>query len=350
MSKKISLKFPFMWLTQLSKLNPKPWDYFRVEGVMLNAYDILTKPYIDKKIREKKVHNYLGFDGYVTIDSGGFLFMKHNKVPVSPEQLVELYEKWKPNFAVSLDHPIFPSLPENIIKKRQIWSLNNIKTMVELKKSDNPVFIPVIHGYSRKSLEWYIKELERIGEFDIYGLGSLVPLVKGIKGVNGRFYKAIDLIKLVKELVPDRKIHVFGIGGSLTMHLMFLLGVNSIDSSSWRFKAAYGAIQLPGKGDRYITGKAQPKYRDLSEEDLAELRKCECPACTSHGVEGLRSSFKLRAIHNAWVYQKEVEIARQKIEEGTYQEYVWNLVKDNPVYRKLFKYITDKTSTLERWL
>ncbi|WP_297093056.1 tRNA-guanine transglycosylase [Thermococcus sp.] len=343
----MKLEFPFLWLTQQAKASPKPWKYFDIEGVMLNAYDILKKPMISERIKKQKVHNYLKFDGVVAIDSGGFLFMKHNEVPISPEKLVEVYEEWKPNFAVSLDHPIFPSLPENIIRKRQRNSLENLKTMVEIKRGDNPVLIPVIHGYNKESLEWYIRELEKIGEFDIYGIGSLVPLAKGIKGGKGGLYKAIDVIMFIKKLIPDRKLHVFGVGSSLTMHIMFLSGADSIDSSSWRSKAAFGAIQLPGIGDRYITGKTSEKYPDLSPNEVDIVKRCQCPACREHGLEGLRTKFTLRAIHNAWVYQKEIYKIRAHIKEGTYEEYVRSIIKGHKVYKKIFEYILKQRSQLE---
>ena len=343
----MKLKFPFLWITQQAKASPKPWKYFDIEGVMLNAYDILKKPTISERIKQQKVHNYLEFNGVVAIDSGGFLFMKHKEVPISPEELVEMYEEWKPNFAVSLDHPIFPTLPENVVKKRQRISLENLKTMIEIKKGSNPTLIPVIHGYDKRSLEWYIHELERIGEFDIYGIGSLVPLAKGVKGGKGGLYKAIDVIMSIKKLIPDRKLHVFGVGSSLTMHMMFLSGADSIDSSSWRYKAAFGAIQLPGIGDRYITGKTTSKYPDLSPEEVDIVKKCQCPACKEYGLEGLRTKFTLRAIHNAWVYQNEIYRIREHVKNNTYEEYVKSLIKEHKVYKKVFEYILKQRSQLE---
>lgn len=346
------LKFPFLWLTQLSSLYPRPWEYFGVEGIMLNAYDILKKPKIVERMKKEKVHRYLGFNGQVAIDSGGFLFMKHKELPISPIKLVELYESWKPNFAVVLDHPVFPSLPENIIRKRQQTTLENIRVMTEVKKSGNPILIPVIHGYNKTSLAWYINQLEKLGEFEIYGIGSLVPFVKGVKGAKGGLYKAVDILKIVKEYLPDKKLHIFGIGSSITMHLMFLAGADSVDSSSWRYKAAYGAIQLQGIGDRYITGKASPRYPNLSKEEIEKIKKCECPACRQYGLKGLKEKFTLRALHNAWVYQQEIRIAREKIKEGTYEEYVKTLVARNKTYQKVFGYIIEKKSikNLETWL
>ena len=46
------------------------------------------------------------------------------------------------------------------------------------------------------------------------------------------------------------------------MYLMFLIGADSVDSSGWRTKVAYCEIQIPRKGDRYITKwKRHKKYR-----------------------------------------------------------------------------------------
>ena len=50
------------------------------------------------------------------------------------------------------------------------------------------------------------------------------------------------------------------------MHLMFALGVDSLDSIGWRLKAGYGAVQLPGFGDRF-TGDKLRKKRTLLKDD-----------------------------------------------------------------------------------
>lgn len=343
----MEIEFPFLWLTQLARASPKPWKYFDVEGIMLNAYDILKKPSIDVKMRDRGVNDYLNFKGVVAIDSGGFLFMKHKEIPISPEELVEAYEKWKPKFAVSLDHPITPSLSTNMIRKRQISTLKNIEIMNDIRSTKNPILIPVIHGYRESDLRWYIRRLDKLGDFPIYGIGSLVPLAKGIKGLKGGLDKAIDVVMIIKKLLPNKRIHVFGVGSSLTMHLMFLSGADSIDSSSWRSKAAYGAIQLPGIGDRYITGRTKKGYPNLSPEEQDIANKCGCPACKKYGLDGLKRSFSLRAIHNAWVYQNEVYKARYYITMGLdkYLEYVNNIMEKHKNYKKVLKYLNKKISS-----
>jgi tRNA-guanine family transglycosylase len=108
---------------------------------------------------------------------------------------------------------------------------------------------------------------------------------------------------------------------------MFYAGADSVDSSAWRMKAAFGAIQLPGIGDRYISRKKRHKvYRDLSRDEKTLLEECKCPACRGYSLRGLRESFKLRALHNAWVYQKDVEKARKLVKKREDETYVKDIL------------------------
>jgi queuine/archaeosine tRNA-ribosyltransferase len=112
------------------------------------------------------------------------------------------------------------------------------------------------------------------------------------------------------------------------MHLMFYTGADSVDSSGWRTKAAYGAIQLPGTPDRYISKRKKHKdYPKLTKEEKRMLDDCRCPACKRYSVDSLMRSFQLRALHNAWVFQREVELARKLIAENTYEKYVEKILQ-----------------------
>jgi tRNA-guanine family transglycosylase len=318
----VKIETPFLWFGQTLNGSPKPWRFFRIDGLLVNAYEILRNKAVDIRVREGGIHLYLKFDRPIMMDSGGFLFMNKRVLDVTPEMVLRLYEDCKPDFGVVLDHPLSPNLPNYINRWRRLKTLENTKQMLHLKQSSNPELIPVIHGYSLKSINWYLKNLRRIGDFSIYGIGSLVPSVFSSKGAGG-IYNIIRIVSFIRKVLPDRMIHVFGIGSTLTMPLMFYAGADSVDSSSWRSKAAFGAIQLPGIGDRYITPRKRHKpYPQLRGEESRLLDECKCPACRESGFEGLRKSFTMRALHNAWVYQKEIEKTRKLVKDGEYEDYV----------------------------
>jgi len=337
----VQIETPFLWFTQRVKGYPKPWLFFNIDGLMLNAYEILRHGPTMRRIRSEGVHRYLGFGGLVTIDSGGFLFLSRGEINILPETISALYEESKPNFGVVLDCPLAPNLSEEDAKRRLLKTLENTRRMVEARQTTNPELIPVIHGYDEKTVEYCIKKLHEIGEFSIYGIGSMVPFAFNTKG-SGGIYNVVRIVSFVRTLLPDKVIHVFGVGGALTMHLMFYAGANSVDSTSWRTKAAFGAIQLPGVGDRYITQRERHRrYPDLGKEEQEALDECECPACRKEGLEGLKRSFILRALHNAWVYQKEVEKARKMIKSSEYEEYVRRILGRSKLFSKALK-VADK--------
>jgi tRNA-guanine family transglycosylase len=320
------IESPFLWFSQPVNAQPKPWTHFKIDGLIVNAYEILQKNSANKNVKEKGIHQYLEFKGPVTMDSGGFFFMMKKVLNVHPQEILELYELSKPDFGVVLDHPLEPNLSYYQRKKRLLKSLENTKYMLHAERNKNPELIPVVHGYSKRTIAWYIKALHKIGEFETYGIGSLVPSVFNSKGAGG-INNVVKIVSYIRKLLPEKKIHVFGIGSTITMHLMFYTGANSIDSSSWRTKAAFGAIQLSGIGDRYITSKKRNrKYRDLSKTEGKILDQCKCPVCKKEGLEKLKTSFKARALHNSWVFQKEVETARKLTKNGEYEEYVQDIL------------------------
>ncbi len=333
------IKGPFLWFGQEIHGVPKPWLEFKMDGVMVNAYEILQKTKTIQVIAEKGIHRYLKFKGPIMMDSGGFLFMQKNVMDVDPEAIVDLYEESKPDFGVVLDHPLGAGLNYHQKKVRQLKTLTNTKIMLRYRKTRNPMLMPVIHGHTISSIEWFVKQLNKIGDFPIYGLGSLVPSVFNAKGVGG-IYNVVKLVSHVRKMLPDKKIHIFGVGSTVTMHLMFYSGADSVDTTAWRTKAAHGAIQLSGIGDRYITGKAgkatHKKYLDVSGDEKKLLEDCKCPACTTTSIYELRKSYRLRAMHNAWVFQKEVEKARRLIRRSKYDDYLRDIVSSTR-FSKVFE-------------
>jgi len=332
------IKKPFLWFAQVINGKPEPWKQFPLEGLMVNAYEILKKPKANKDVREQGIHEYMEFDGPIMMDSGGFQFMKKSELLVDPNEILNLYKESKPNFGIVLDHPLGINL--NRIERMDRFSktLQNTRIMTNNHNTNGVELVPAIHGHKLSEIEWFIEELNKISSFNYLGIGSLVPSVFSTKGVGG-ITNVIEIVNFVRKKLLNKRIHVFGIGSILTMHLMFYAGADSVDSSGWRTKAAYGAIQIPEKGDRYITKRTRnKKYLDVSKEDKQILESCGCPICRTNGLEELRTSFTSRATHNAWVYQEEVKKARELIRLGKYEEYVKSVLSKITAFANVIKF------------
>lgn len=318
---------------------------------MVNAYEILKRSKTCDEVSKKGIHNYLGFDGLIFMDSGGFLFQKKNKMDLDPNTILELYEASNPDIAAVLDHPLDPSQLTEVNNKRWLKTLKNTKYMLE--NNGNVFLMPILHGYSLKDLKMACREIKKIDDNPKFiSLGSLVPLVfntKGTRRIKDSLKFIVDAVKLIRNEFPDSLLHTFGVGSSQSMHFMFSIGVDSIDSMAWRRKAAYGVIQLPGVGDRHLIprNKKRPFIKGREKELLAS---CECPVCKGKSlkkkIQDLNGSFYFRSVHNAWVFLDEQKKFHQALKEEYIKSFIESRLKRG-VFSKAVEYVIDNQTTLQ---
>ena len=115
-----------------------------------------------------------------------------------------------------------------------------------------------------------MKRHEQLSVKPALALGGIVPnLLRTPKAVP--YKEILEGLRHVRKTFADKEIHVFGIGGTATLHLAALLGMNSVDSSSWRNRAARGIVQLPGSGDRIVANLGSWRGREPSENEWKAL-------------------------------------------------------------------------------
>ncbi len=358
----LNIRTPIFWLGHQLKSKPHPWQHFDVFGVLVNACNILSNLNASEKIEKIGIRKFLGFNGPIMMDSGGFLFQRKQTVDVNPLRIMNLYEKSKVDIGVILDHPLALNLDTKENRKRLYLTMENTKMMYE--NNGGTTLLPVVHGYTIEDIYRTIECIKStIGDPPLIGIGSLVPLIKALNGRKKFMFPEgpsgimkndqcelpagnvmVDMIRLIRREFPRSFLHVFGIGGATTMHLMFSLGVDSIDSIGWRIKAANGAIQLPGVGDRFVSPKKK-KRTGLSKKDLILLQRCQCPICRNKSLSIRKklldnadsSTFYNRATHNAWVFQQEVQEAWDSIKKGNYMQYVDEHLRNSPM-KKFFRH------------
>jgi 7-cyano-7-deazaguanine tRNA-ribosyltransferase len=199
-------------------------------------------------------------------------------------------------------------------------------------------YIPVVH--IGKYLNEYTRAICADGNLSrkkSIALGGIVPnLLRKPRAMP--YTDILNGLLHVRDLFAGKAIHVFGVGGTATLHLIALLGFDSVDSSGWRNRAARGVIQLPGSGERIIAELGNWRGRRPSDEEWRKLSTCRCPACQRHGLDGLKANklegFCNRATHNLWILLQEVKWLKGHIRAGTYEN---NYSKrlDNSRYRPL---------------
>lgn len=330
--------------SSLKGLPPHVWDvtspYYlpRLKAVMVSYADFHRMPTRRRKAMEQGLHQYLGIPNELKIylDNGAFYFLTRNG-----EVLSEEYEEF-----VRLAQPDWWPIPQDFIPspRMTIEEQRNCfnRTMQVNLAYQHDGYVPVIH--ISRLLEEYtvvIKAHERLSEKPTIALGGIVPnLLRAPKAMT---YKDIlGSLRHVRQTFTDKKIHVFGIGGTSTLHLAALLGMDSVDSSGWRNRAARGVVQLPGSGDRMVADLGKWVIRKPSKQEWEILDACTCPACKLYGLEGLRANamrgFCNRATHNLWILLEEICWIEKHLADGTYATFYKQRL-DNSTYLPLIDQI-----------
>jgi 7-cyano-7-deazaguanine tRNA-ribosyltransferase len=214
-------------------------------------------------------------------------------------------------------------------------------------------YVPVIHV--GRHLEDYIAAMKRstaVTRKPWLALGGIVPnLLRAPKAAS--YTRVLECLSSVCEEFPGKKIHVFGIGGTATVHLAALLGFASVDSSGWRNRAARGIVQLPGHGDRVVANLGNWRGRTPDHHEWSLLRRCKCPACVAYGVKGLKedglSGFCNRATHNLHVLLEEELWVRERLKRGTYPTQFRRRL-NNSVYLPLIEQLVHKQAGVDTGL
>jgi hypothetical protein len=324
----------------LKNLHPRVWDpdsEFHIpslSAVMVSYAEFHQVPTRRASAMKCGLRKYLGLPTGIDIylDNGAFFFgRKAGGAPVDEyDAFVErALPDWKP---IPQDYIPFPGMSRQ--KQRACFE----KTMrVNLQYQYNG-YVPVVHiGTHLSQYTDLVSADKHLSKKPCMALGGIVPnLLRKQKAIP--YSDVLVGLRHVRDVFAKKTLHVFGVGGTATLHLTALLGINSVDSSGWRNRAARGIIQLPGCGERLVADLGNWRGRQPSRNEWKSLRECGCPACRNYGVKGLKASklhgFCCRATHNLWVLLDENVWLQREIAEGTYKENYPRRV-DNSIYRPL---------------
>ena len=350
-----------------------PWKMTNTQAILLNAFDLLANKrtqMFTSEIRkaEGKLHEYVGFDGPLMLDSGAFNFQKHAEISINPLDVLSIGIELGADMSVVLDHPFMPKSECTEINARWANTVANTRSMFEkLKCWDGNLpngfrLIPVLHGHDASTLRRAFNDIVKIWGKDppIVGIGSLAPLAR-----NGSKRTVIDTICTVRQFLPNAHIHCFSLGSALLMLFAFYCGADTVDSQTWIMSAAFKYVQLPGfhltRFSRRESKKDPIKYertRNAFAQHLLRLIQEEGFAVKNWGTgkkrsisnekdalayidyledRGGKNHIHRRACHNLYTFNFEASRVRQEKKAGKLETFIDNRMK-NTVYRKAFEY------------
>jgi 7-cyano-7-deazaguanine tRNA-ribosyltransferase len=332
--------------SSLRCLPPHVWDvnspYYLpdLKAVMVSYAEFHRMPARRRKAMEQGLHEYLGIPEEVKIylDNGAFYFLSRDG-EMPREEYDEFVRLAKPDWW-PIPQDFIPSPRMTIEEQRNCFN----RTMQVNLAYQHDGYVPVIHIC--RVLEEYtieIKAHERLSEKPTIALGGIVPnLMRAPRAMTHK--EILVSLRHVRQTFTDKQIHVFGIGGTSTLHIAALLGMDSVDSSGWRNRAARGIVQLPGSGDRMVAELGKWVIRKPSKLEWDILSGCTCPACNLYGLDGLKANaiggFCNRATHNLWVLLEEVRWIERHLADGTYTS-LYKQRLDNSIYLPLIDQILE---------
>jgi 7-cyano-7-deazaguanine tRNA-ribosyltransferase len=337
----------------LKNLHPRVWDaaspyYLReLRAVMASYADLDQMPKSRRDAMKQGLHAFLGVPEGVQVylDNGAFYFLRKpgDRVVAEYEEFVT---KAKPDwYPIPQDYIPSPKMtPE---EQRQCLTL----TMGVNRQYHYDGFVPVIHiGLVIDEYVVAVRADVRLAAKPAIGLGGIVPnLLRMPKALP--YHEVLDSVRHVRVAFASKHIHLFGVGGTATLHLAALLGMDSVDSSGWRNRAARGLIQLPGRGDRFIAEFGNWRGRKPSDAEWAMIDACPCPACRRFGRDGLladrTAGFSNRATHNLWTLLEEARLIDEHLKAGTYRAW-YRTHLDNTVYLPLIQKLVESGAAEER--
>jgi queuine tRNA-ribosyltransferase len=303
------------------------------EMILANTYHLALRP--GERIVEELggLHGFMGWDGPILTDSGGFQlfslaaivkiseeaaeFRSHldgNLVRLSPERAVEIQESLGSDVAMVLDHVV--SLPSDHDRLRDAmertvrWAA---RAQAAHRRADQVQFAIVQGGLDPK-LRIECTERLRAMDFGGYAVGGL-----SVGETPEEMYRVLD--ETAAALPADRPRYLMGVGRPQDLLAAIGRGIDLFDcvlpTRNGRNAMAFtdrGTIRL--RNLRYATDP-----RPLEED-------CPCPACRrSRGY--IRHLFMVHEMlgpilltaHNLTYYQRLLAAAREAIEQNRFAEF-----------------------------
>ncbi len=301
--------------------------------VLANTYHLALRPGEDVVRELGGLHRFMGWDGPILTDSGGFqlfslarlskvteegaVFRSHidgRPLALSPERSVAIQEALGSDVAMVLDHVVaLPNRPEVVRDATQRSVRWAHRCRQAARRDDQALFAIVQGGLDPELRAWCAGEL-RQGDFAGYAVGGL-----SVGEPPAEMYRVLEAV--VPELPADRPRYLMGVGRPEDLLQAVSRGIDLFD------------CVMPTRNGRNalaFTAAGTLRLRNLqyARDDRPLEEGCPCAACRrSRGY--LRHLFMahemlgpvLLSIHNLSYYQRLLAEARAAIAEGRFEEF-----------------------------
>ena len=332
----------------VKSISPETLEVLQAEIVLSNTYHLMERPGVEIIKSHGGLHQFMGWQGPILTDSGGYqIFSLSKKRTISeegveffsplngdkkyltPESCMQLQLDYGVDIAMVLDECTPFPVSKEIAKESMNLSLRWAKRCRSVFTSDQSSLFGIIQGGVFNHLrEESLEGLMKIN-FEGYAIGGLSvgePKMEMEKVINN----------IVPKMPEDKPRYLMGVGTPLDIVRAVQLGVDMFDCVIPTRHARNGYL---------YTSKGIVKIRNSENKDnLAPIDdNCSCYTCTNFSRSYLHHLDKtkemlgstLNTIHNLHYYLNLMRNLRLSIEQGTLQTFIkeiedtWN-INDKP--------------------
>jgi queuine tRNA-ribosyltransferase len=299
--------------------------------ILGNTYHLALRPGEEVVRRMGGLHRFMGWDGAILTDSGGFqvlsladlrtiddqrvVFRSHldgSLLEMTPERSVAIQDALGSDIAMAFDD--CPPLPagrdrlHDAVRRTTAWARRSRAAFPR----DGRALFGIVQGGGDPGLRRRsVEEIVALG-FEGHAIGGVSV------GESAEASRAVvaDTAPLLPE---DRPRYLMGMGTPADLVEMIGLGCDLFDCVLPTRNARNGTLFT-------MDGKIQIKRREYLDDPRPIAEDCVCPVCRRHSRAYLRHLFlsgeilamRLNTLHNLHLYATLMERARAAVEAGRY--------------------------------
>ncbi|MBD3263601.1 MAG: tRNA guanosine(34) transglycosylase Tgt [Candidatus Omnitrophica bacterium] len=339
--------FPVATQGAVKGLWPQHLETIGIEGLLVNAYHLLLRPGVDIIKKCGGLHKFMGFDGTIITDSGGYQifslkglrkisdegvgFQSHfdgNTCFLTPEETVKVQLNLDSDIVVPLDEcsnfPTDYNYAKNALQRTLSWAVKG-KAYFDREERENNLFFGIVQGAT-------YKDLRRICIEKLLELGTSGMCIGGLS-VGEPADLRYNMLSFISDNTPDSVLRYFmGYGKPPGILEAVSLGVDLFDCVvPTRFGRTGTAFTQAGE----IVVRNSAYINDCSPLDA----ECSCFVCRNFSRAYIRHLINVKEMlgvqlltyHNIFWYNNFLSRIRESISQGNFKEFKENFYS---VYRE----------------
>ncbi len=303
--------------------------------ILANTYHLMLRPGLETLVAAGGLHRFMGWDGPILTDSGGFqvfslaenvrvrehgvAFRSHidgSHRELTPELAVGMQLGWGSDIVMALDHLV--GLPADVRSVRDAterthrWLDRCIDAFNDLGGEGRAALFGICQGGMDPTLRR--ESAAALATADVAGCA--------IGGLSVGEPKPVmaEMLEVVAEVLPvDKPRYLMGVGSPEDLWMGVARGVDLFDCVLPTRLARNGALFTP-------VGRVNIKQRRFAEVHEPLDPECDCSTCSSFSAAYLHHLFRagevlglrLASVHNLRFLANQVEAIRQAIEQSAF--------------------------------